>query len=425
MQFTVCKVTILKSNSNYYLCDTMKLLLIIAASLLTAIGGRPATDSFPEVKIDYKISNWAAAPNIADDLLVMSIMKEMSTEEKVAQLIVIPIEQGQSDRTVDSWVRDWKVGGLMPMADSYASSLRRINGLQQMARIPLLVSIDGEWGAAMRYSEFTSFPRQKRLARQTDSVIFQTGRAIAKELNSMKITVNYAPVADVNNNPANVGVGSRSFGADPHMVARKSVAIMKGMQSEGIIACAKHFPGHGDTSVDSHIGMPVLRFSRERLDSIELVPFKALIENGVKMVMVGHLSVPALDPSGKPASISRAITTDLLRGELGFRGLIVTDALNMRGVLDWVGGKSAQASLAAFKAGADILLAPTDVVESIKLIAGKVDSGEIPVSELDMKCRRVLMAKVKAGLLAPDYDTQVDVKSVNPKINSAFISRLK
>lgn len=405
----------------------MKLLLIIATSLLTALGGRPASDSIPEVKVDYKISEWATAPNIADDLLVMSLMSEMSTEEKVAQLIVIPIEQGQSSRTVDSWVGDWKVGGLLPMADSYASSMRRVNELQQIAKIPLLVSIDGEWGVAMRYSEFTSFPRQKQLARQTDSVIFETGRAMAKELKSMKITVNYAPVADVKNNPANanVGVGSRSFGADPQMVARKCVAIMKGMQSEGIIACAKHFPGHGDTSVDSHIGMPVLKFSRERLDSIELVPFKALIDNGVKMVMVGHLSVPALDPSGTPASISKPIMTDLLRNELGFRGLIVTDALNMRGVLDWVGGQLAQASLAAFKAGADILLAPPDVVGSIKLIAGKVDSGEIPVSELDMKCRRVLMAKVKAGLLAPGYDTQVDIKAVNPKINSAFISNLK
>ena len=271
--------------------------------------------------------------------------------------------------------------------------------------IPMIVSIDGEWGAAMRYYEYAAFPRAMQLGALTDTLLVeQAGRRIGEELHALKIFVNYAPVVDVNNNPANPVINTRSFGENPWKVARMGAAYLRGMQSAGVFGSAKHFPGHGDTDVDSHKGLPVLLFDRARLDSLELVPFRRLIAEGTAMVMVGHLSIPSLDSTGTPASISKPIVTGLLREKLGFDGIIITDALGMEGVAEG----NANAALLAYQAGADILLMPQDTRETIDALDAAFRKGELDEADLDTRVRRVLQLKERAGMLAAGYSPMVD-----------------
>ena len=359
------------------------------------------------------------------EMQVDRVVETMSLERKVAQLVCISFtsNDSQADRSrQDEFVSNLGIGGVMPLRGQLYATLERINQFQRSAKIPLMVCVDGEYGLAMRFREFPAYPSNLSLAQYPDSVLVEVGRGVAAELKQVNFTVDFAPVIDVNNNPGNKVIGNRSYGSDPDTVSRKGCAFIRGMQSEGIIACAKHFPGHGDTSVDSHKGLPVLNFSRERLDKVELVPFRAAIEAGVKMIMVGHLSVPSLDPSGTPASISRIIVTDLLRREMGFNGLIVTDALNMKGVLNACGGDGAKAALEAYKAGADILLMPLDAGAAVKLIADKIKSGELSESELDEKVRRVLLAKAQAGLLDPSCSPLVNTAGVNLQISAELLN---
>lgn len=333
-------------------------------------------------------------------------MRDMTVRQKVAQLIFISYNVGDAwdlHSLQDKAVEKWGIGGVMPFGDPLASSMARLNDLQCKSNIPLTVCLDCEWGASMRYKEFKTHPRNATLANYPDSSVYNVGREIGRELKSLKMQVAFAPVVDVNINPKNKVIGTRSFGSDPDLVATKGVEIMRGIQDEGVIACAKHFPGHGDTSVDSHKGLPVLTCTRERLDSVELKPFRAMIKAGVKMVMIGHLSVPALDPSGAPASVSKPIVTGLLREELGFKGLIVTDALQMRGVLDYFKGNGPAASLAAYEAGADIILMPKSISGAIDAITQAIESGRLSEKDLDERVKRVMMIKARAGMLEPDY----------------------
>ena len=240
-------------------------------------------------------------------------LKKMSTREKVAQLIVSQTDSyifsaGHALMT-DTLVGIEGIGGLLVIQDSLPRYLNRMNELQQMSKIPLIVSIDGEWGPSMRFSEFPFFPQQMQLgALPSDSLIYEMGLAVAEQCKMVNIHINYAPVVDINVNPKNPVIHARSFGEDRDKVTQYGRAYMKGMQDGGIIACSKHFPGHGDTEVDSHKGLPVLPFSRERLDSLELFPFRDQIKHGVEMVMMGHLHIPALDSA--VSSISYPIGTE-------------------------------------------------------------------------------------------------------------------
>ena len=352
---------------------------------------------------------WAAAAFcgglFAQD--IDALTGSMTRREKIAQIIIEAIDPHAKEEMLQKAER-WSaagMGGVIVMDGDAAEYTELVNRLQRKTRIPMIVTIDGEWGASMRYWEYAAFPRAMQLGALPDeSLIEATGRAIGEELAELKIFANYAPVVDVNNNPDNPVINTRSFGENPEKVARYGAAYVRGMQGAGVFGSAKHFPGHGDTDVDSHKGLPTLPFDRARLDSIELRPFRQLIGEGVAMVMVGHLSVPALDSSGTPASISKPIVTGLLRQELGFDGIIITDALTMKGVAD----EKTNVAIEAYKAGADILLMTRDFEETVDGLEALFASGELPEDELDMRVRKMLELKKKAGMLAESYSPFVD-----------------
>jgi beta-N-acetylhexosaminidase len=334
---------------------------------------------------------------------VDSVMERLSIREKVSQLFVIEFVSRQSDdikRYQNRLIRR-KIGGVIVMDDSLAPAVERMNKFRRIAKVPLLITIDGEWGAAMRFKELPAFPKQIQLgALSSDKLIYKMGYAIGKECRNLGIHVNFAPDVDINNNPDNPAINARSFGEDREKVAMYGSAYMEGMKVAGVAGSAKHFPGHGDTNVDSHKSLPVLPFGMARLQATELYPFRFLIGKGVDIVMVGHLQVPVLDPSGAPASISQPIITGFLKEKMGFDGIVCTDALNMDGVSKMSGLPKKKIPLAAFKAGADILLMPQEVDNSIDEIVKAINSGEITEAMLDEKLRKVLSLKASLGLFS-------------------------
>ncbi|MBQ6299794.1 MAG: hypothetical protein IJK79_05385 [Bacteroidales bacterium] len=358
---------------------------------------------------------------LAGDLLardIDSIIRTMTPREKIAQLIYVAVDSQESPELKaqqERLIREG-LGGIIVMDDKLVDNMRLVNELQRGAKIPLMVSIDGEWGAAMRYYEYAAFPRAMQLGALNDEALAEAaGRAIGEELSEIKVFMNFAPVVDVNNNPENSVIKTRSMGQTREKVANLGVAFMRGMQSANVWGSAKHFPGHGDTNVDSHKALPVLTFDRARLDSLELYPFRAMIDAGVAMVMVGHLSVPALDPTGTPASISYPIVTGLLRNELGFDGVIITDALEMKGVAEG----NANAAIEAYKAGVDIMLMPEDAQKTLDDLCAALKRGEIDEADLDARVRRVLLLKQRSGMLADDYTPLVDATGPDGALDTA------
>lgn len=358
---------------------------------------------------------------LAGDLLardIDSIIRTMTPREKIAQLIYVAVDSQESPELKaqqERLIREG-LGGIIVMDDRLVDNMRLVNDLQRGARIPLMVSIDGEWGAAMRYYEYAAFPRAMQLGALNDEALAEAaGRAIGEELGEIKVFMNFAPVVDVNNNPENSVIKTRSMGQTREKVANLGVAFMRGMQSANVWGSAKHFPGHGDTNVDSHKALPVLTFDRARLDSLELYPFRAMIDAGVAMVMVGHLSVPALDPTGTPASISYPIVTGLLRNELGFNGVIITDALEMKGVAEG----NANAAIEAYKAGVDIMLMPEDAQKTLDDLCAALKRGEIDEADLDARVRRALLLKQRSGMLADDYTPLVDATGPDGALDTA------
>lgn len=363
---------------------------------------------------------------------VDSVFSTMSLREKVAQLFIVDFVSNNGIKVKsmqNRLVRNEKVGGLITMNDKMVPALQRLNELNRFATIPLLVSIDGEWGVSMRYKEIPSFPKQMQLGALTsESLIYKMGYAIGKECLALKIHVNFAPDVDINNNPDNPAINTRSFGEDRDKVARYGAAYMLGMKDAGVAGSAKHFPGHGDTDIDSHKGLPELLFNYARLDSLELYPFRYLIDKGVDMVMVGHLKVPAIDTTGRPASISKPIITDFLRGKMCYKGIICTDALNMDGVAKSCGLEKKQIPLEAYKAGADILLMAQDVENAIGEIEKAIKNGELAEQELDIKVRKMLVLKARMGLFNKNYSPLVNIHNIEKKVinedNIALINKL-
>ena len=332
---------------------------------------------------------------------VDSIMQTLSLRQRIAQLFVVPVNiAGQYHAHLDDvgrLVEAEQVGGVIVMKAQPSSYAAAINGLQHRSRVPLLVSIDGEWGVGMRMDSVLSFPRQMLLGALPDNTLIEKmGEAVGEQCRRMGIHMNFAPVVDVNNNAGNPVINVRSFGEDKYNVAAKGKAYMEGMQSRGVLACAKHFPGHGDTNQDSHEALPAIPHTLERLDSLELFPFKSLMENGVDAVMVAHLQIPAYDTLPRPSTLSPAVASRLLRDELEFGGLAITDALNMKGVTTAVHQDTI--ALFAFLAGNDILLMPDNVSRAIDVIEQAVLEGKAPVYKVDIKCRKMLLAKYRAGL---------------------------
>jgi beta-glucosidase-like glycosyl hydrolase len=323
---------------------------------------------------------------------VDSVFNTLSPDERIAQLIVAAAYSNRGDehrQEVLTMIRERKIGGLIFFQGGPARQAALINEYQQASEVPLLIAMDAEWGLGMRLDSTISYPYQMTLgAIRNNDLIFQMGKQIAAQLRRVGAHVNFAPVVDVNNNPNNPVINYRSFGENKVNVAEKGVAYMKGLQAGNVLATAKHFPGHGDTDTDSHFALPQIGHSRARLDSLELYPFRALIKEGVGGMMVAHLNIPALDPTGVPSTLSRPIITGLLKEELGYKGLIVTDAMNMRGVT--AGRSAGDADRDAIIAGNDVLEFTEDVSKAIAGIRQAVRDGRISQSEIDNRCRKML-----------------------------------
>ncbi len=331
---------------------------------------------------------------------VDSVMRTLTPDERVAQLMMVAAYSNRNQAHVDtivSLVEKHKIGGLMFMQGGPYRQARLNNLYQSKARVPLLISIDGEWGLAMRLDSTPRFPFQMALgAIQDNRLIYNMGAEIARQCRRMGIHINFAPVIDVNNNPANPVINFRSFGENKYRVAAKGVAYMKGLQDNRVLANAKHFPGHGDTDTDSHYALPLIQHNRERLDSLELYPFRELFRQGLGSIMVAHLNIPALDAEVKQSTLSRKIVTDLLKNEMGFKGLVFTDALNMKGVSSFY--EPGIVDLKALLAGNDVLLFAENVPVALREIRKAVKAGQISQQEIDARCRKVLHAKYWAGL---------------------------
>ncbi|MCX8480037.1 MAG: hypothetical protein ORN56_09620, partial [Chitinophagales bacterium] len=350
----------------------------------------------------------------------------MNDTERIAQLIMMPVYTNKDSvlsRQIINWVKQYNLGGVIMMQGSPYRHVMLINRMNQNAKTPLFVSVDGEWGLAMRLDSVHAFPRQMTLGAippDTDGqfgnlheyAIEKMGAAVAMQCRRVGINIDFAPVVDVNNNKMNPVIYDRSFGDDWKLVSRKGIAYMKGLQSNNVMACAKHFPGHGDTETDSHYGLPKLNFTKSRLDSLELRPFKEMFNAGVQSVMVAHLSVPVLDSSNTPASLSANVVTDLLKKELRFNGLSFTDALNMKGAAQGLNG--AQVALKSLLAGNDILLFVSDVPASIDTILNARDRGLITQAEIDNRVRKVLYYKYKLGL---NHWQPIDPRNITQDLN--------
>lgn len=331
---------------------------------------------------------------------VDSVMNTLSADERIAQLIMVAAWSNRGDghrQEILDMIRDKKIGGLVFFQGGPGRQAALINQYQRASKVPLLIAMDAEWGLGMRLDSTSSYPYQMTLgAIQDDHLIYEMGARIGQQLRRAGVQVDLAPVVDVNNNPDNPVINYRSFGEDRTNVARKGTAYMKGLQDQHVLATAKHFPGHGDTNTDSHLALPVISHSRARLDSVELFPFRELIHAGVGGIMVAHLNIPALDSSGLPSTLSKPIITGLLKNELGFKGLVITDAMNMKGV---TASKAAGvADRDAIAAGNDVLEYTPDLSRAIAEIRQAVRQGLISQDDIDMKCRKMLAVKEWAGL---------------------------
>jgi len=339
-----------------------------------------------------------------DSAWVDSVMQSLSIREKIAQMIV-PYSLTQflsfDDRDfieLAHEVRDDKVGGIVTSLGNIYEQAILLNRLQKLASVPLLFSADYENGLGMRLESGIFFPNNMALGATRDSaLVYQIGRTIANEARAVGVGQNYAPVSDVNDNPENPIVNVRSYGENAGLVKRLASAFVAGSQDGGVVATAKHFPGHGDTETDSHSGLPVVNYGYIRLDTLELIPFRGAIAAGVKSVMVAHIAFPKIDSqSNVPATLSANIITGLLRDTLGFKGLVVTDAMTMRGVTNEY--STADAAIRSVKAGADIILMPPETEAAIDAIAKAVARGEISRTRIDRSVRKILDIKSELGL---------------------------
>ena len=332
---------------------------------------------------------------------VNSHINQLSLDEMIAQLfwVAVPAHTGvEKLAPTINMIKRYHPGGVIFFKNTPTNVAKATNELQKNTSIPLIMSIDGEWGLGMRLQNSISYPFQMTLgAIQTDQLIEEMGYEIGQQFKRIGIHVNLAPVADINTNPNNPVIGRRSFGADPQQVAKKTTYYMLGMQSAGIAAVAKHFPGHGDTSGDSHKLLPVCRHTRARMDSIELVPFKTLVRAGIMGIMSGHLEVPALEPvDGTPATLSHTILTKLLKEEMGFGGFVITDAMNMHGVL--AAQKDGNVDARAIIAGNDVVELSINLPRAIEEIKRAIDQKKITREAIEQKCRKVLALKEWCGL---------------------------
>jgi beta-N-acetylhexosaminidase len=367
------------------------------------------------------LKSWSAQAVFSNrDPWIERTLRDMSIREKVGQMIVAQVDavyKSDDDpqyQLISRLASEGKIGGIMFLKGDVQSAGLLANWFQEVSKVPLLVSADMEKGVAMRLDGATKFSPAMAISAAGDPALARRmADIVAREARAVGIHQNYAPTVDLNINPANPVINTRSFGDRIPLVNAMSAAVIDGLQSNGVAATAKHFPGHGDVTVDSHLALPVLEGDRRRLENYELKPFRAAIANGVLSVMVGHLAVPKLTGTMEPASLSRTIVTDLLRNELGFKGLIVTDALNMKALEN--GLTPGQVATKAVQAGNDILLFPEDPELVFDAVCAAVENGEISERQIDHSVRRILQMKHWLGL---DRQKLVELTRLNERVGT-------
>ena len=359
---------------------------------------------------------------------VDGVMKEMSLEQKIGQLMWLRAYSNKDEKhykQIESYIKDYHIGGLTFFQGTPEKQVELTNRYQKLAKTPLFISVDAEWGLGMRFKEDgLSFPHQLTLgAIQENRLIYDMGKEVARELKRIGVHINFAPVADVNNNPNNPVINTRSFGEDILNVSSKSYMYAQGMQDNGVMACAKHFPGHGDTDTDSHYDLPLIKHPRSRIDSLELYPFKVLAEQGIESMMVAHLQVPSIDSTANmPTTLSPKAVNQILKNELKFDGLIITDGLGMKGVTKHF--PSGQVEAMALLAGNDILLLPEDIDAAMTTIKAYVAEGKMPVEVINMAVEKNLYAKYKYKLTSTPTIFEQNVRK-DLETPEAFILKRK
>ncbi|HEY3934256.1 MAG TPA: glycoside hydrolase family 3 N-terminal domain-containing protein [Gemmatimonadales bacterium] len=395
-------------------------LISVGLALLIASCGHPAPKTAPEPQAPAPALRPLPLP--ADEARVRHLLDSLSLRDKIAQLVMPwitggyePID-GTEMKQALTWVDSLHVGGIIMSVGTPTEIAAKLNALQRAAPLPLLVASDLEGGTTLRFVGGTPFPTQMGVGaggREDDA--YQMGRITALEGRAVGIHLAFAPVADVNSNPDNPIINTRSFGGDPKMVARFVAATIRGIRDNGMFATAKHFPGHGDTETDSHLSLPTITAGWSRFDTLELVPFRAAIAAGVDAVMSAHIALPALDPGQhRPGTLAPPILTGILRDSLHFNGLVTTDALNMGAIVKEVGAD--EAPVLAFLAGSDLLLMPSDAGRAIDAMVRAVNSGRIPMTRVNESVRRVLEMKARLGLFE---QREVDLDHVSSVVDQA------
>lgn len=355
------------------------------------------------------------------DKWVRKQFRKLSKDQRIAQLMIIRAHSNlgaEHVQEVTELIKKYNVGGLCFFQGGPVRQANLTNFYQKIAKTPLMIAIDGEWGLGMRLDSVINFPRQLMMGAVPDAkLIYQFGLAVGEQCKRMGIHVNYAPDIDINNNPMNPVINDRSFGEDKYKVALFGVQYMKGMQDMGVMACAKHFPGHGDVSVDSHYDLPVINKSRAQLDQLELYPFRELIKAGVGSMMIAHLAIPSIDTTANlPTSLSAKNVTDLLRNELGYQGISFTDALEMQGVAKFF--PKGDASVMSLIAGNDMLCLPGDIPGSIKKVREAIKEGKLSWDDINARVKKVLLAKYHLGLHKKQViNTENLAEDLNAKTN--------
>ncbi len=394
-----------------------KILQLLALSLLLSFvincSSTKAKNNKPVVKneiiqpkVDSFIDSAKIGFNFFDDTelekkWVDSIYSSLTFEEKVGQLFVIPAYSNKDEthfKELEKLIEENKVGGILFLQGSAVKQAKLTNRLQSKSKIPLFITIDAEWGLNMRLDSTYKYPYNMTLGAIRDlKLIEKVGENMGKECKKIGVHFNFAPVLDINTNPNNPIIGYRSFGENKYEVTRNAIALMKGVQNQGVFSTGKHFPGHGDTEVDSHVGLPVLRFNKERLDSIEMFPYKPLFDKGLQSVMVAHLNVPVLDGrENYPTSLSYNVVTEILQNQMGFKGLIFTDGLNMKGASNFL--KSGALEVECILAGNDVLLNPENIPIAFQKIKQAYLDTIITDARIELSVKKILKFKYKAGL---------------------------
>ena len=399
----------------------MKKVVITLSIIFILIFGVVVAKNFNKVDNDEKLTT---------NQKVDKLLSGMTLDEKIGQMLVIYYTSTSYDKTLQSAIRDVKPGGFILFKENitgHEQLTNYINGMQEDSEIPMFISIDQEGGLVQRLKtlndvNITIIPPMEKLGQTSDeNLAYEVGTVIGNELNAFGINMDFAPVIDINSNPNNTVIGDRSFGNSAELVSRMGIAVAKGLTSSGVIPVYKHFPGHGDTNEDSHYDLPVLTKTKEELYDLELKPFIEAINNDAKVIMIGHLAVPKITGDNTPASLSSKIIKDLLIEELGFKGLVVTDALNMGALTS--NYSTEEILINTINAGVDMLLMPGSSKTSLTTIKKAIEDGKITEQQINNSVRKILTLKYESGLF--EKNTKLDKQVLGSAEHQSIIDKIR